>query len=106
VLLKIKDLVKEYRNGVRANDGISLSIEEGEVFGLLGPNAAGKSTLVNQIIGLLAPTSGTITRWHGHHRQSGLRAGELLLPASGPRSDRRLHSRTGYRVDRSAARWL
>ena len=61
MLLEIEDLVKEYRNGVRANDGISLSIEEGEVFGLLGPNGAGKSTLVNQIIGLLAPTSGTIT---------------------------------------------
>ena len=61
MLLEIKDLIKEYRNGIRANDGISLSIEEGEVFGLLGPNGAGKSTLVNQIIGLLAPTSGTIT---------------------------------------------
>ena len=61
MLLEIKDLVKEYRNGVRANDGISLSVGEGEVFGLLGPNGAGKSTLVNQIIGLLGPRSGEIT---------------------------------------------
>ena len=60
MLLEIKDLVKEYRNGVRANDGITLSVGEGEVFGLLGPNGAGKSTLVNQIIGLLGPTSGEI----------------------------------------------
>ena len=60
MLLEIRDLVKEYKGGARANDGISLDIEEGEVFGLLGPNGAGKSTLVNQVIGLLSPTSGTI----------------------------------------------
>lgn len=60
MLLEIRDLVKEYKGGVRANDGISLDIEEGEVFGLLGPNGAGKSTLVNQVIGLLSPISGTI----------------------------------------------
>lgn len=60
MLLKIENLVKEYKKGPRANDGISLSIEEGEVFGLLGPNGAGKTTLVNQIIGLVAPTSGSI----------------------------------------------
>jgi len=60
LLLEIRDLVKEYKGGARANDGISLDIEEGEVFGLLGPNGAGKSTLVNQVIGLLSPTSGTI----------------------------------------------
>ena len=60
MLLEIRDLVKEYKGGARANDGISLDVEEGEVFGLLGPNGAGKSTLVNQVIGLLSPNSGTI----------------------------------------------
>jgi ABC-2 type transport system ATP-binding protein len=53
-------LVKVYRNGTRANDGVSLAVAEGEVFGLLGHNGAGKSTLVNQVVGLLKPTSGTI----------------------------------------------
>jgi len=54
------DVTKVYRNGVRANDAISLHVEPGEVYGLLGPNGAGKTTLVKQIIGLLKPTSGQI----------------------------------------------
>ncbi len=61
-LLEIEHLVKQYgRDGVRANDDISLSVEAGEVYGLLGPNGAGKTTLVNQLIGLLGPMSGSIT---------------------------------------------
>jgi len=60
MLLTIEDLVKVYRNGTRANDGISLAVGEGEVFGLLGHNGAGKSTLVNQVVGLLKPSSGAI----------------------------------------------
>ncbi len=54
------DVTKVYRNGVRANDQISLHVEPGEVYGLLGPNGAGKTTLVKQVIGLLKPTSGQI----------------------------------------------
>ncbi len=65
MLLEIEDLVKVYRTGVRANDGIDLSIAEGEVFGLLGHNGAGKTTLVSQVIGLARPTSGSI-RIDGH----------------------------------------
>jgi ABC-2 type transport system ATP-binding protein len=61
MLLEIKDVCKVYKGKVRANDNISLAIDEGEVFGLLGPNGAGKTTLVNQIIGLTMPTSGSIT---------------------------------------------
>jgi len=60
MLLEIQNVVKEYKKGIRANDGISLSVGEGQVFGLLGPNGAGKTTLVNQIIGLLVPTYGAI----------------------------------------------
>ena len=47
MLLEIENLTKVYRTGTRANDGITLSVEEGEVFGLLGHNGAGKTTLVN-----------------------------------------------------------
>ena len=67
MLLEINELTKVYRTswraregGTRANDGISLSVREGEVFGLLGHNGAGKTTLVNQVVGLLRPTSGSI----------------------------------------------
>ncbi|MFC2026891.1 ABC transporter ATP-binding protein [Chloroflexota bacterium] len=60
MLLEIKDLVKVFGKSIRANDGISLKIDQGEVFGLLGPNGAGKTTLVNQVIGLTKPTSGSI----------------------------------------------
>lgn len=59
-MLQIEKLTKIYRTGTRANDGISLAIDEGEVFGLLGHNGAGKSTLVNQVVGLLRPTAGSI----------------------------------------------
>jgi ABC-2 type transport system ATP-binding protein len=60
MLLEIHDLTKSYRRGPRANDGISLSADEGQVFGLLGHNGAGKTTLVNQIVGLLKPDAGAI----------------------------------------------
>jgi ABC-2 type transport system ATP-binding protein len=60
LLLEIEKLTKVYRGGLRANDGIDLAIESGEVFGLLGHNGAGKTTLVNQVVGLLKPTSGSI----------------------------------------------
>ncbi len=59
-LLQIKHISKAYRQGLLANNDISLSIQSGEVYGLLGPNGAGKTTLVSQIIGLAAPTSGQI----------------------------------------------
>lgn len=42
------------------NDALSMSIEEGEIFGLLGANGAGKTTLIKQMVSLLKPTSGTI----------------------------------------------
>ena len=59
-ILEIEQVSKVYRGGVRANDGITLTVQAGEVFGLLGPNGAGKTTLVNQIIGLVTPTAGSI----------------------------------------------
>src|SRR4030043_1069902 len=63
MLLEIKNVSKIYKgkDKVKANDNISLTVNEGEVFGLLGPNGAGKTTLVNQVIGLTIPTSGSIT---------------------------------------------
>jgi len=59
-VLEVDRLVKRYRGGTLANDGITLAVEPGEVYGLLGPNGAGKTTLVRQVLGLLRPTSGSI----------------------------------------------
>src|SRR6202012_5804849 len=57
--LVIDKLTHVYPNGVRALDGVSLTIPTG-MFGLLGPNGAGKSTLMRSIATLQAPTSGSI----------------------------------------------
>ena len=49
-----------YFGGVRAVDGLDLTVAEGQIFGLIGPNGSGKSTAVNVIAGLLPLTSGSI----------------------------------------------
>jgi ABC-2 type transport system ATP-binding protein len=51
-------LVREYRRGPRAVDGIDLTVAEGEIYGFLGPNGAGKSTTVHMLTTLLPLTSG------------------------------------------------
>jgi ABC-2 type transport system ATP-binding protein len=53
------DLVKQYP-GVRAVDGINLSIPQGICFGLLGPNGAGKTTTIEMLEGIHKPTSGAV----------------------------------------------
>ncbi|MGL6200495.1 MAG: ATP-binding cassette domain-containing protein [Lachnospiraceae bacterium] len=54
----IENMEKTYRNGVQALKGISLTVENGEIFTLLGENGAGKSTLINILTTYLRPTSG------------------------------------------------
>ena len=58
-MIEIKDLVKKYGDKVAVN-GLSLEIKRGELFVLLGPNAAGKTTTFKVIAGLLKPTQGTV----------------------------------------------
>ena len=53
--------VKRYFGGVKAVDGVSMSVKAGAIHGLIGPNGSGKSTAVNVISGLYAPTEGRIT---------------------------------------------
>jgi ABC-2 type transport system ATP-binding protein len=57
--IEVEGLVREFKNGPRAVDGIDLEVAEGEIYGFLGPNGAGKSTTVLMLTTLLPPTAGT-----------------------------------------------
>jgi ABC-2 type transport system ATP-binding protein len=56
-----RGLVREFKKGPRAVDGIDLHVDPGEIYGFLGPNGAGKSTTVHMLTTLLPPTAGTAT---------------------------------------------
>jgi len=58
-IIEVNGLTKIFDNEVRAVDGISFTVEEGEILGFLGPNGAGKTTTLNMLSTLLKPTSGT-----------------------------------------------
>ena len=58
-ILEVRDLIKSF-GGIRAVDGVSFAVHEGEILGLIGPNGSGKSTLFNCILGQLAPSSGEV----------------------------------------------
>ena len=58
-VIQIKDVCKSFDQRQVLNN-ISFSVEEGEIFGLLGPSGAGKTTLIKMLIGLLPATSGNI----------------------------------------------
>ena len=59
-MLEIRDLVKTYGNGPRAVDGLSLSVEAGDIYGFIGHNGAGKTTTLKCISGILPFDSGEI----------------------------------------------
>src|SRR3954447_23412217 len=59
-MIKVQNLAKAFGTK-RAVDGISFSVERGEVLGFLGPNGAGKSTTMRMITGFIPPTAGNIT---------------------------------------------
>lgn len=68
-LVECHSVVKEYaqdflgRRKLRAVDGVTFAIQPGEVFGLIGPNRAGKTTLVKLLLSLSTPTSGNVLRF-------------------------------------------
>ncbi|MFM9027733.1 MAG: ATP-binding cassette domain-containing protein, partial [Bacteroidota bacterium] len=59
-LLSVRQLSKQYGE-YTAVDGLSFSVEKGDIYGFLGPNGAGKSTTIRMLLGLITPSSGTIT---------------------------------------------
>ncbi|MFC2054188.1 ABC transporter ATP-binding protein [Chloroflexota bacterium] len=68
VILQTHELKKHFAK-VCAVDGVSLSVSRGQVYGFLGPNGSGKTTTIGMILGLLHPTSGTVSLF-----------GELITP--------------------------
>ncbi|WP_329439793.1 methionine ABC transporter ATP-binding protein [Streptomyces sp. NBC_01426] len=58
--VELRDVHKEFPGGTRAVDGVSLSVEAGTVFGVVGHSGAGKSTLLRLVNGLEEPTSGSV----------------------------------------------
>lgn len=58
--IEINELTKKF-GSITALDGVSLSLEKGQIVGLLGPNGSGKTTLIKLMNGLLTPTSGKLT---------------------------------------------
>ncbi len=58
-MLELRDLSKNF-GGVRAVDKLTVTIEKGEIFGLIGPNGSGKSTAVNLICGVFSVSEGAI----------------------------------------------
>ncbi|MGD0002042.1 MAG: ATP-binding cassette domain-containing protein, partial [Bryobacteraceae bacterium] len=58
-VLRAEEISKSYQ-GRRVVDGVSVSVETGEVVGLLGPNGAGKTTSFYMIVGLITPDSGQV----------------------------------------------
>jgi len=63
--IEVNGLVRVFKGGVRAVDGIDLEVRPGEIYGFLGPNGAGKSTTVHMLTTLLPPTAGS-ARVAGH----------------------------------------
>ena len=59
-IVKTKDLSKHF-GPIRAVDVVDMAVRAGEIYGLLGPNGSGKTTLIRLMIGLLRPTSGSVT---------------------------------------------
>lgn len=68
-IIEIENLSKNFKNFIAVNN-LSLSVNQGEIFGFLGPNGAGKSTTIRMMLSLITPTSGTIKFFGKHFTQS------------------------------------
>ena len=77
-MLRVENLVKSW-GARRAVDGVSLKIEKGEIYALVGPNGSGKTTTIGMIAGLVEPDAGSVFVDAGDAARPGLAAQELSL---------------------------
>src|SRR5438046_4934807 len=84
-MIKVHNLAKVF-GAKHAVDGISFSVERGEVLGFLGPNGAGKSTSMRMLTGFIQPTAGTATIGGFDVVENGIEARRLIgyLPENAP----------------------
>jgi ABC-2 type transport system ATP-binding protein len=84
-MINVQNLVKVF-GAKRAVDGLSFSVERGEVLGFLGPNGAGKSTTMRMVTGFIPPSSGTVTVGGFDITKQPIRAKRLIgyLPENAP----------------------
>jgi ABC-2 type transport system ATP-binding protein len=84
-MIQVRDLIKNFGPKVAVN-GISFTVERGEVLGFLGPNGAGKSTTMRMITGFIPPTSGAITIGAHDMLEDPIQAKRLIgyLPENAP----------------------
>jgi peptide/nickel transport system ATP-binding protein len=73
--IRVENLTKTYRNGVKAVDGVSFAVRRGETFGLVGESGCGKTTTGKAILQLIPPTSGSVV--FQNRELSGLSRDEL-----------------------------
>ncbi len=77
-VLQINNILKRY-GGITAVRNLSLTVNAGEVFGILGPNGSGKTTTLGIILGIIRMNSGSFTWFDGHHgEKANLKIGTLL----------------------------
>lgn len=60
VIIRVTNLTKEYKEQIKAVDGLSFSVAAGQVYGFLGQNGAGKSTTIRMLLTLIKPDAGNI----------------------------------------------
>ncbi len=72
VVLETHNLTKIYSKKVKAVDSLNLTIEKGNIYGILGPNGSGKTTTLGMILGIIAPTSGDYG-WVGGQKGAAVR---------------------------------
>lgn len=64
IVFQTRNLTKVYPKNVRAVDSLNLTIEQGNIYGILGPNGSGKTTTLGMALGIIQPTEGTY-QWFG-----------------------------------------